>query len=390
MRPSRRAALAPRERQETTGLDDPQLRGDEFVVALRVLHVVEAFGGGVATVVEDYVRSTPEHDHMLLAYRRPDVQTGDALASLVSENLPLPSGLSGQWREVRRQVRRLRPDIVHAHSSFAGALTRLGLPGRRTSTVYTPHCFAFERRDLSPAVRAAFWASEAVFSFGGRWVAAVSDREAQLARALPGRPTAFVVPQLAPELTHIASPRPGSSHFKVVASGRLLPQKDPAWFTAVTREGRRLMPSSTWTWIGGGTPQQEAAVRASGAAVTGWIPRAACLQELRSADVYLHTAAWEGAPMSIFEATALGLPVIARRIPALESLGLPALAEDPATAARLIIEIADDTDRRKRLVEASNALTSRHSRDAQRRALLAVYRQACPDPIPRAAAHGLP
>ncbi|WP_223286226.1 hypothetical protein [Kocuria atrinae] len=37
-----------------------------------VLHVVEAFGGGVAAAVRDYARATPECDHHLLCHLRPE------------------------------------------------------------------------------------------------------------------------------------------------------------------------------------------------------------------------------------------------------------------------------------------------------------------------------
>src|SRR5262249_57287472 len=44
-----------------------------------VLHVVEAFGGGVAAVLTDYINSLPELHHVVLAYRRPGVQIGNGL-----------------------------------------------------------------------------------------------------------------------------------------------------------------------------------------------------------------------------------------------------------------------------------------------------------------------
>jgi glycosyltransferase involved in cell wall biosynthesis len=338
---------------------------------LRVLHVVESLGAGVATAVEDYVRSTPEHEHLLLGLRRRSAQTGDDLDLVVSRSYSLPAGMVAQLVAVRRQVRWLRPDVVHAHSSTAGAVTRLSLPNWRHSIVYTPHCFAFERRDLSPALRAGFWTAEAALSFGCRWVAAVGEHEAELARALPGKPAVVVVPQVAPRLPH---PEPHRNEaVRVVAVGRLMPQKDPAYFAKVVTEGLRRLPSSTWTWIGGGDLEQEAALSASGARVTGWLSRQAVLEALAEADIYLHCAAWEGAPMSVFEAAALGLPVVGRRIPALEGLGLSALADHPSDVAALVAQVAGDPCRRKQVITESMALTDRHTRDNQRRALQRVY-----------------
>jgi len=41
-----------------------------------VLHVVEAYGGGVAAVLTDYINALPEVRHVVLAYRRPGTQIG--------------------------------------------------------------------------------------------------------------------------------------------------------------------------------------------------------------------------------------------------------------------------------------------------------------------------
>jgi glycosyltransferase involved in cell wall biosynthesis len=62
--------------------------------------------------------------------------------------LPLSRGLRGPGGELRslRELRRLIAagnfELVHSHSSKAGALARVAAP-RRLPSVYTPHCFAF-------------------------------------------------------------------------------------------------------------------------------------------------------------------------------------------------------------------------------------------------------
>ena len=47
---------------------------------------------------------------------------------------------------IRRCIRRLRPDIVYCHSSFAGGLGRLAAVGLGCKVVYNPHGWAFNMR----------------------------------------------------------------------------------------------------------------------------------------------------------------------------------------------------------------------------------------------------
>ena len=72
---------------------------------------------------------------------------------------------------------------------------------------------------------------------------------------------------------------------------------------------------------------------AAGVEVTGWLEQDVAVKEIADCDVYLHTAAWEGYPMTILEAFELGMPVVARTIHALTSEPRGArLVADPAAA----------------------------------------------------------
>jgi glycosyltransferase involved in cell wall biosynthesis len=75
--------------------------------------------------------------------------------------------------------------------------------------------------------------------------------------------------------------------------------------------------------------------------VTGWLPRADALSLLATAHVYLHTAAWEGSPITLLEAADLRVPVVARSIPALDSLGYDPSLRDPAAVAHRIVDVVE-------------------------------------------------
>jgi len=332
-----------------------------------VLHVVESLGGGVTSAVLDHIRATPAFRHRALARLRPDAHSSAELEELTGGIIPMRDGHLRRIGDVRRTFRDLRPSIVHAHSSYGGAYARLaGLPRKRV--VYTPHCFAFERLDVSRPVRAAFRLMEAVLSFRGAWIAAVSDREAELARRLPGHPRVVVVPNIA-RVGGTPGGGVASAEPLVVAVGRLQPQKDPGFFAEAARVAAREGIPARWRWVGGGDPRSERELRDAGVEVTGWVERDRALAELAAADVYAHTAAWEGFPITVLEAAALGRPIVARRIPALEGSGL-ALVGGPGELARRVGGLAGEAED---LLARSLALSVTHAPAEQERALNALY-----------------
>jgi glycosyltransferase involved in cell wall biosynthesis len=341
-----------------------------------VLHVVESLSSGVATAIEDYLRSTPGCRHTVLAWRRGEAQTGDRLDVLASELLPMPPGRAAQARSVRRHIKRLRPDIVHAHSSYAGLYVRAFTSQPARSLVYTPHGYSFERRDVPRPVRALFWLVEALLSFRGATVAAVSPREARLAAGLPGRQRVTYLPHVVGVGQPVGpGPSPdadGPLSLRLAALGRIAPQKDPQFFRRAVLLSRPTALPIKWIWIGGGDPSAELALRQAGVHVTGWVSRAEALGWLATADVYVHTATWEGWPVSLLEAAALGLPCVARRSAALAMLDPELLFDTPQELVELVRSLTDER-RRTDFGERSRRLLEQHRPEAQRAALEQVY-----------------
>ena len=340
----------------------------------RILHVVESLGGGVLTSVLAMVDATPDLDHHLAIWpQRSHAATGDDLAAFTSVRT-LPTRPVRAVRALGDLVRVVRPDQVHAHSSYAGLLTRIVDLG--VDVVYSPHCFAFERRDVDSVGHAAVRSVERALVRRTSVLVACSPHEASLARDL-GHRHVVVVPNRTldePEVRARFSPA-----LRVATVGRIGPQKDWRYLLSVKQYLEGVLGCRvSWEWFGGGDDAAEQTLRDHGVAVAGWRSRLEVMQRLSGAQVYVHTAAWEGAPLSIIEAAALGLPIAARRIDTLASLGVPGLA---STAADLAARILDLHDPALWAAEQQRSLrfAAEGSPDLQRERLHSAYRVALSD-----------
>ncbi len=313
-----------------------ELAARELVVT-RVLHVAESMGSGVETAIATWIDSSPELEHSTFSMSVHEHSSG-VLISATERSAR--SGRIGRTaflaRRLHGEVRDRRPDVVHLHSSVAGALGRL-MPRLAPRVVYSPHCFAFERNDLRREVRRSLMLAERLLSTRCDAVVAVSEHERELADSLRSRTPVYLVPNFF--WNQLATyKRPCADSVHVVGLGRVGPQKGVLTFASVSSQFRGDQ-SVRFTWIGSGDPTSEAHLRRAGCTVTGWLRRDEALRVLMTGDVYLHTASWEGFPLAIPEAAGLGLPVLAFRIPALEFLPESVLVssiEDAVDRIRLV------------------------------------------------------
>jgi glycosyltransferase involved in cell wall biosynthesis len=124
-----------------------------------------------------------------------------------------------------------------------------------------------------------------------------------------------------------------SNDFLVIGVGRLVEQKRPFEFLRIAKELQIRVPSVRFLWVGDGELADEwkTAVARHGLAHvishTGW--REDVTPYLLAGDLLLHVAKYEGFPLAIIEAMAVGLPCavtsdLAREIPMLLGAALPA------------------------------------------------------------------
>lgn len=348
----------------------------EHSPAIDVLHVVEAFGGGVAAAVRDYVRDLPEARHHIVCRLRPEA---DALGAQWRQDFAsvtaITGGQLGAVRTVRETIRELHPAVVHSHSSYAGAWARtagIGLDGFRS--VYTPHTWAFARQDKSSLERGALRVVERALLRRTDVLAGCSRAELAPARAWRSDVELVHVPNIADVETPSAPAlRRESADLRgplIVGSGRLAAQKDPAWFRAAVEAVRTEGHAVRAMWVGGGDQQMQAQLESAGIEVTGWIPPAQVERHLAEADLHLHTAAWEGFPTTVLEAARLGRPIAVRSIQAFHEVSLPVVLDRLSDLAKSWEQISLHPTREQMVREQDrvlreNCASVQHDRLAQ-------------------------
>lgn len=340
----------------------------------KILHISDNFGGGLVTALHGYVENTPQHRHYLLAAKRAGYHDAMEWAKRFAGQYTLPSSVRQAPGVIRQLVKEIQPDWVHLHSSFAGGYGRMAfLPRRRV--IYTPHCYAFERHDIGVPVRLAYLIVEQLLALGNATVAAVSPREGELARHMlvPQRivmlPNVPVVPEAA--FTARRNHQRGV-RLRAAMVGRLTPQKDPDFFIRMVKLAQSQSLPIDFVWLGGGDDVWAKQLTDLNVTVTGWISHGEILERLAQCDVYCHTAAWESGPLSVLEAAQLGLLLVCRGIPPIDTLPVRPNFQTEAEGVAMLAAIA--VGNVPAGLPAINAvLNDRYSVPAQRAALLELY-----------------
>jgi glycosyltransferase involved in cell wall biosynthesis len=284
--------------------------------------------------------------------------------------------------ELVRLLRRERPDILHANSSKAGILGRLagfvaGVPIR----IFTVHGWAFRAhaglasrfyrsadRLLRPLTTVTVCVSESERAAGLRAGTCNAERTVVIRNA---------VPLDGPPRRRADRARP-----LVVAVGRLKPPKD---FVTLARALALLPPDACDTLIVGDGPDRpalEGELRRLG--LEGRVRLAGERHDVRdllaAADVFVLSSRSEGLPVSVLEAMAAGLPVVASRVGGLPELvaedetGLLASPGDAEDLAGALGRLVFDRELRQRLGAAGRTRAeTEFDPDAFRRAHVALY-----------------
>lgn len=362
----------------------------------RVLLVYQPVDGGVGRHVADLAAGLSERDGYEVALCGPRRPNG-ANSSCAHFELDLgraiaPGGDLRAFLQLARIIDEVQPDIIHAHSSKAGAVARLvRLAHPRTTLIYTPHGYAFAGHFSRELERRAYREIERGLALLSTRVVCVCEAEALLARKLGPAKRVRVVHNgieplgdgpIDPRIAELARQGPVLGALTLLRPGKGLETLIDA-LPRVLAEHPRLQIA-----VGGEGPDRDAlraAARTAGVAQAihflGPIDDPASM--LRGADIFVHPSWAEAFPYAILEAMSAALPILASNVGGIAEAirdresGLLVPAGDHRALGNALRNLLDDAKLSSRLGAAAQLrVGSRFTRTAMIERLTAVYDEA--------------
>ena len=293
---------------------------------MKVVHVIEALGGGVYTYFNDLSTyfgddEVKRHIETTIIYsgNRKEIDR-DKIKSEFSSNINLleikmlrnfsPLKDLKSVIQLTKELKKINPDVIHLHSSKAGVLGRVAyfFLFKKKKLFYSPHGYAFLRKDISKPIRKVYWLIEKSTQaiFGGITIAC-GDTEFEIAKKIGN--SKMVRNGVDIQAIRLSFSENKNKKLTIGILGRITYQKNPALFNKIALR----FPDYNFVWIGDG--ELNSLLTAPNVRITGWFfDRENILKELNTIDIYLQTSLWEGLPIAILEAMVLEKPVVANNV----------------------------------------------------------------------------
>src|SRR5690606_16369073 len=226
---------------------------------IKVLHISETFAAGVYTYIKDICQYFDNIDevesYVIYSGKRKDTDpskfTQDFSKKVTLIEVEMERDIS-PLKDVKstialyKKIKKIRPDIIHLHSSKAGVIGRIASKSYLNARVYyTPNGFSFLRQDISPIKKILFKTTEFLTNklLGGITIAC-GDTEFELAKNI-GKAVLVRNGIDIKSLGHIIK-NSNNEIFTIGSIGRLSYQKNPSLFNNIAEK----FPDLKFIWIG--------------------------------------------------------------------------------------------------------------------------------------------
>jgi len=275
----------------------------------KVMHVCEAFGGGVFSFLKDLCQEQVASYDVTILYAKRD-QTPDDFENMFPSNVKFielkyfkreisPKNELKARKELKKYFKEIKPDIVHLHSSKAGIIGRITLSSK-VKMFYTPHGFSFLKQDDSNLKRMIYRSIEKIASFSKCTITCCSKGEYEAARSITRKAVqvnnGIDINEIESILKDVKNNKNKKITLTVGTISRIGFQKNPKLFNEIALANLDI----NFIWIGDGELRSE--LTSPNIEIKGWLTRDEAIKELMKCDIFLLPSLWEGLPISLLEA----------------------------------------------------------------------------------------
>ena len=202
--------------------------------------------------------------------------------------------------EVRKRIKNEKPEIVHMHSSKAGAIGRLAISSKKIKLFYTPHGYSFCKKDDSTIKRNAYKMIEKIL--GRKRCITIACSKGEYDESLKVTKNSMYINNGIDieDINKYIWDEPEKfiniEKLKICTVGRIGYQKNPKLFNEIAK----AFPQIQFTWIGDGELRE--ILTEPNIEVLGWCDREKAIKSLYQNDIFILPSLWEGLPITLLEA----------------------------------------------------------------------------------------
>lgn len=340
---------------------------------MKILHLLSSSRfSGAENVACQIIAMLPELE---MVYCSPDGPIREALAERGVVFAPLKTMSVG---EVLRVIREEKPELIHAHdmrATFLAALCCGNIP--MISHIHNNH---FDAQTLTvkavlyrlAAIRAKhiFWVSQAAQE-GYLFHKALARKSSLLRNVIDGE-----------QLRHKAARAENRRAYDIVYLGRLTHQKNPQRLLRVLEQVVRRCPQTQAAIIGTGELEEDVKQLVEEKNLQDNVHCLGFLDNphgiLQNAKAMVLTSRWEGLPICVLEAMALGVPIVSTPTDGVREVIIQGengfLSDDDGCLTDSLVSLISDGEVRRKMGEAALASASVVlNLEAYKNTVLAVY-----------------
>lgn len=335
---------------------------------IKVLHIAECIGG-----VDRFLRCLMKYsnhdkfENIMLFSRLYEGKGYENLADKVEITyIPHSMGVGALKAalRIRKKIKKYNPEIVVAHSSIAGGVTRIACVGLKCKVIYNPHGWSF---NMESSRKSFYITIEKLLAHFCDKIVCISDAEKESAlreNICKEEKLQVIYNGIDLEEHVIGKVDLPDDRFIVGMVGRICKQKAPDVFVKMAKEVKKQVDNAYFVIVGDvleATPEEKKEIKelakdlGDDLLITGWVNNP--LDYVAKFDVGCLLSRWEGFGLAIPEYMLMGTSIVATRVDAIPYLisdgenGYLVDKDDWQGAAIKVVELAENEDRRKKMID---------------------------------------